>query len=278
MVELGLNPDAPAFDWAVSSERPDLVISSDTAKGSFDPAQLVIDATSFGLESSPMFVGKGPISVKVSAAARAARGPLDLLLLHHTNPIGKQWEVVSLARSAPGNIALTVDGPLQPVAPTEPIEASFSVSYAGATAAGQTRFSGTVTGATVLSASTSQGSCTGGAVLDCSLGELEPDALVTVVAQLSPNEGQESVLIIGAVTSELGCEASSLDNEATLEVSLASKPIEPGDELQVAGGCTCEAATSRGTRAAWLPVVAFGALAALRHRRKDAQKGRARSA
>jgi MYXO-CTERM domain-containing protein len=115
-------------------------------------------------------------------------------------------------------------------------------------------------------------------VLDCSLGELEPDALVTVVAQLSPNEGQESVLIIGAVTSELGCEASSLDNEATLEVSLASKPIEPGDELQVAGGCTCEAATSRGTRAAWLPVVAFGALAALRHRRKDAQKGRARSA
>ena len=163
----------------------------------------------------------------------------------------------------------------QPVAPNEIVEATFTVSYSGSQTSTQTRLSGNTTGATLLSASSSQGSCTVGAGLDCSFGELEPGAVITVVARLSPSEDEELVRLVASVSGELPCEASTLDNEAALELSIDSPPIEPGKELQVAGGCTCTMQSAGDANDSRFSLLALGMLVAIGRGRNGKQKGRA---
>jgi len=68
----------------------------------FDAAHPAIDATTFGLNHAPIFDEGRSVRVRVDRANAAAAGygegrPLQALVLHQHNPVGRQLEMVSLS-------------------------------------------------------------------------------------------------------------------------------------------------------------------------------------
>jgi len=100
--DLGLTEDNPLLSYFASTEDPvNLIAGEQTAWATFDAKKPLIDTTKHGQDGLPLFVGPGPVKVDVSAEGRAGQGPLDLLLLHHTNVAGSRFEVVSLTPRRP---------------------------------------------------------------------------------------------------------------------------------------------------------------------------------
>lgn len=271
--EIGIDPENPTFGWTAVTERPDLLIQPDKAKGTFDPTKPLINTAVHGLAGAPLFQGAGPILVDVSPEARASGGPLDVLLLHHANVAGKRWEVVSLVTKGLGNISVTAAGP-EKIAAEGTATLSLVVTNHGEEPAPKVTVAGTALGGTLVSAKPAQGTCAKGDELDCAIGDLEPGASVTITADVLANEGSRSISLDASVASDLPCESAADDNEAKVSVAV-SAPKELKQGLVAAGGCACRVGDGGGGAAhgGWL-AAAIGALAATAARRRRGRAGR----
>ncbi|MEZ4295199.1 MAG: S8 family serine peptidase [Polyangiaceae bacterium] len=275
LTELGLDPEAPAFDWTVTTRRPDLGLVVDEVSGTFDAAAVRVDTTRNGLGKTPMFLGQGPLSVRVASSLLASATTTEVLLLHHTNVPGERWEVVSIVPQKRGNLALHADSPVTVEAgKTAPV--TLTVENNGTEPTPSVTLTGNALDGVMVDAVADQGSCTIGGVLFCNLGDLEPGESATVTVTLTPVDGASAVALVASTNSALPCETDQLDNESKAVLGVgAFVPIEEGPDprepLVPAGGCACRAGGpheegSLGSNAAWL-VVAMGALAASRGRR-----------
>jgi hypothetical protein len=259
LVDIGVDSDNPVFDWTARTERPDLVVASDTIKGTFDAAKPAIDTARHGLDGAPVFRGEGPILVDVSPEAES---PLDVLLLHHTNVPGKQWQVVTLSQKLSDNLSLTISAPEAESDGSGTAEVTLVVTNGGVAPVPDVKLAGDVNGGEIVSVAPGQGSCATGATLDCELGELAPGASVEVEATVRrlviDATGPMQVTFEATVASELPCETDVEDNTASVTIDV-SIPSENATGFYPSGGCTCRA--SGGTpggapSSAWLLVAA----------------------
>ena len=282
--EIGVDPANPVFDWTADTERPDLVVQVEKAKGTFDAGKVLVDTARHGLDGAPVFVGAGPVLVDVSPEAFAAGTPLDVLLLHHTN-VTDRWEVVSIVPLLPGNLSLVAEGPAE-VAFGASAEVKLLVTNDGATPAQGVKVSGGVLGGKILGAVAGQGSCASSAVVDCSLGELAPGASATISVTVQ-GAGSGGPSLAATVTSDLACEPLTADNEAVITVielpddsdpEPEPDPEEEAESIVAVGGCACRTSAGPdagdsgvGSRAAWL-AGGLGLMGLLRSRRRRARQ------
>lgn len=271
LAAMGIDPDQPAFDWRVRTERPDLLLEgSDEIKGTFDTSTIVLDTAVHGLEGQPLYLGGEPIEVDLAPGARTSGAPLDVLLLKHTNAPGQQWEVVSLAPKTPGNLAVAATGPAS-IAASETGEVVLTVTNGTEPAPGVT-LSGTITGGEIVSVTSTAGSCATSA-LDCAIGDLAAGASATVRATVR-GAPSATLSIQASVTSALACESDTADNTASTSLTVGGviddPPVpEPTERYAPSGGCGCETAgtSSRFGSAAWLALSAGVALSRRRRHR-----------
>ncbi len=278
LAALGLDDASPAFDWRIGAERPDLlVVGADSLEGRFDANALLLDTARFGLDGTPLFLPGEPLTVDLAPGALTSGDPLEVLLLEHTNAPGQQWEIVSLAPKAPGNLSLAAAGPAT-IAASESAQIVFTVTN-GSAPASNVQVTGTVSGGEIVSVTTSAGTCAAGAI-SCSLGDLAVGATAEVKATVRGAAGA-TISLEGSATSELGCESDEADNAASYVVAIQGQSDDPSPEpvavgYSPSGGCDC--AIDRGTPrlggGAWLVVA--GAMAA-RWRRRSRRAPAARS-
>ncbi len=255
--DLGLTEDSAAFSYFAGSENPaKLLVGEETGWATFDAKNPLLDAAPHGKDGLPLFIGPGPVKVNVSPEGRAGQGPLDLLLLHHTNVQGSRFQVVSLTPGAPGNLTLAASAG-ESVTAGETAEISFTVTNTGAEPAPSVKLSGSVSDASLVSASASAGSCATGEALDCDLGEIAAGASVSVSAVVRGAAGKPSVVASASLEGDLGCESTTDDNSAQVTLAITDKPKAP--ELRAAGGCDCRAAAPSGTTPwGWLSLAVAG--------------------
>ncbi len=270
--ELGIDSAKPVFDWTARSERPDLILQGDSAKGTFDAAHPLIDTARYGVGGAPLFVGAGPVMVEVAPGPHEPGAPLDVLLLHHTNVPGERWEVVSLAPKSTGNLSLTAAAPAS-IAYGATGAVTLTVTNGSAEPAPNVRLDAALLGGEIASAEAAQGSCTFGASLDCALGDIPAGASVAVTATVRAAPGSASVGFDATVESDLECESLATDNAAVIQMladpAPAPKPPEELDDLYAAGGCGCRAAGDApdASRTGWL-AAALGVLGMRLRRRR----------
>lgn len=264
LAEIGVDPENPVFDWNVKTERPDLLLVGDSIKGTFDAANPSIGTAAHGQDGVPAFIGGGPVLVDVSAAALEAGSPLDVLLLHHTNAPGRQWEVVGLVQGGPGNLSLAVTAPEKPIEADATAEVAIVVTNDGAVPAPAVTLAGTASGGQIVSTEPSQGHC--GQTLGCSLGDIAPGASVEVKATVRPANGQTTVTIQATAKTALPCETNVDDNAASVSIDVLPGPAPVLDEpLRPGGGCSCS--TSAAMTGIW-PAGSLLALLGLAIRRR----------
>ncbi|MBK8256325.1 MAG: S8 family serine peptidase [Polyangiaceae bacterium] len=264
--EIGVTPESPNFGWAVSTERPDLVLQTEKVKGTFDPTQPLLNTAIHGQNGTPLFTGPGPIQVDVTPFGAALGTPLDVLLLHHTNGSALRYEVVNLGPTPTANLTAAINSATTLVE-GQAGELTYQVTNNGATAAANVVLTGLVDGGEVTGILPAQGTCSGDANFECTLGDLPAGASVTIAVTLIPESG--SITANGAVTGDVPCEPSVDDNSAAITVGVA--PIDEVDEDVVpAGGCACKTAPepSLPSHFKWLAAAGMAALLGARRRNR----------
>jgi hypothetical protein len=88
----------------------------------------------------------------------------------------------------------------------------------GPGAATAATLSGTLTGGSILAAKPSQGSCTFTDSLGCQLGDLAPDAEVTIALSVAP--GAPGPLALTLAASSAGCEQDPASNLASVSIAV----------------------------------------------------------
>ncbi len=265
LAELEVDEANPVFDFTAQTERADLLVANDKAEGTFDAKNPLLDTARHGLDGQPIFLAGEPVRVQLADSANEADA-LDVLLLHHTNAPGKQWEVVSLVKAAPGNLSLNENYHLS-VAADATTDVSLEVKNEGSEVAPNVMLSANALGGQVVSATSTAGICTTASALECSLGDLEPGGTIEVIVTLRPSEGSSSLGLQPVLTSDLPCELEDADNEVIVSIVVEAALVDPKDELEPGGGCDCATSgtDSRGVSEAWL-AIAMAALAARRRR------------
>jgi len=259
--DLGVSAENPVLSYFGASEDPvKLLEGEQTAWATFDAKKPLVDAVPHGKDGLPLFVGPGPVKVNVSAG----QGPLDLLLLHHTNVAGSRFEVVSVAAQPAGNLTLAAAAAAGSVVAGESSDITFTVTNSGDQPAPAVKLTGTLAGGTLISATATQGACKPDA-LDCSLGVLAAKDSVIVTASVQAEAG-EILSADATLTSELACEPDKGDNTAKATLAITSpKKAEP-KLFHPGGGCACRSAAPAGRGAfGWLALALLG-LAALRRK------------
>ncbi|NUO51279.1 MAG: S8 family serine peptidase [Polyangiaceae bacterium] len=275
--DIGIEEDAVAFEWDVRAERPDLLVGgSDELHGTFDINELWIDTAINGLDGKPIFIGDEPIKVALTPGAQSSGAPLDVLLLEHTNQPGQQWEVVSLAPQAVGNLSIAATAPAS-IAESETAEVVLTITNGDRPGPGVT-VTGTTVGGELVSATTTAGSCTPGASLSCSLGDLAAGATAEIRATVRGAAGA-TVSLQASISSTLACETSSDDNSATASLTVGGTTTPPGTTTEAgrvtpSGGCACDMSPSapRSTGLAWLAAVGLVLSRRTRARRPEARR------
>ncbi len=264
--EIDLSPEKLTLRWKAGTERPDLLLAGDQVTGESDLGNLLVNAAAYGVEGNPVFLGPGPVLVDLAASATS---PVDVLLLHHTNPPGKQWEVVSVGRPSLGNLSIAAVAPEEPVEGSGTFEVPITVTNAGTTPALDVAVTGSAVDGQIVSVAPAQGSCTAGNAIDCALGEIAPGASVTLVASVEPLSGSALVTLQAAVASDFVCEESPDDDSTSIVITVLQQGDGDGSDLEPGGGCDC--ATARGHRsgghAAWWLLAAGLALGSRRRPR-----------
>jgi subtilisin family serine protease len=262
--EIDLGADNLAFRWRAGAERADRLVDGDGVSGESDLGKLLVDAAPHGTGATPAFIGTDSVLMNLSAEAA---GPVDVLLLHHNNVPGKQWEVVRVERPSSGDLAIAASGPAAPLEPGEAAEITLTVTNAAATVAPATVVAATADGAEILGATTSQGTCASGGALDCALGDLAANASVELKATLRPAAGASTAALHATVTSAVACEATPGDDTVTVSVAVLDPGADGLPDLEPRGGCACSSAAGRAGGTAWA-LLAPGLLAVLRLRRR----------
>jgi hypothetical protein len=299
--DLGLTPGSAKIRYAVvaTSVSPESA-GEQTVFIPYDLDHPRIDTASHGKEGRPLFVGPGPILVDL---APDASPPPDVLLLHHTNVAGLRHEIVSLAKIVQGDpvdLVLGASGPAQAAA-GKPAAVAVTIRNAGPGAATSAQLTGTLTGGQILAATPSQGSCTGTDSLSCQLGDLAPDATVTIALSVAPAAPGPLALALSA--SSAGCDPDPSTNQAAVSIAVAgggaggaggqggagqgaggataghagATPAAPAEDppLSIGGGCDCSLAGPRRPAGPALPaLLALGLLALGRLARRPAGRPR----
>ncbi|NUP14027.1 MAG: S8 family serine peptidase [Polyangiaceae bacterium] len=263
--DLGLDGDDLNIKFRAQTERADTLTNGDSVNGEIDLANLPIDASPYGYEGAPIFVGDQPLVVDVAPGFGTADSPADALLLHHTNAPGQQWEVVSIARETAGALSIAGVGPADPIAAGATADVELTVTNASTTPAPNVSISGTATGGEIVAATISQGTCSSGAAIACTVEELAPGATVSVHATVQPSEGVSAVTLNASVDSELACDAPG-DDVASVSIAVSEPEDDDGPPPEPRDGCDCST-QGRGEGSAWFAAFAVIGAAVARRRR-----------
>lgn len=263
LAEIGLDGDDMTIRMRAATERPDSLTNGDNLGVEIDLANLPIDAAPHGREGLPIFLGADSIVVDVAPGAGTVASPADVLLLHHTNPPGQQWEVVRIARDTSGALSISSSGP-ETVEVGETADVTITVTNGSAGPASNVTITGTAAGGELVSATTAQGSCAGVATLSCELGELAPGASVAIQASVRSLDSSAEITVEAAVSSDLACNATPEDDATTLTIELIESPED--EIVEPRGGCGCMTHQPKGS-SAWVAALAILG-AALRRRRR----------
>lgn len=252
LADLGLDGDDLKFRLRASTERPETLTSGDSLTEEIDLASLPVDAAPHGHEGLPIFLGAGPIVVDLAPDAGSAESPAELLLLHHTNAPGQQWEVVRVARDAVGALSIVGASTSKSVDADEAADVIFTVTNGSTEPVSDVTVSGTTGGGELVAATAAQGDCTVGVALECELGEIAPGASVTVQATMRPLEGSTAMTLGATVSGDLTCDNAPEDDTWSVTIEVTSKD----DVVEPRGGCTCALGHSEESPA-WIAALAL---------------------
>lgn len=266
--DIGVASDSPVFDYAAVTESPSFLAQGErTFWLTYDAGKPALDPALNGEDGRPLYVGNAPVLVQVDADARAADGPLELLLLHHTNVAGSRYEVIDLRAADPSKLNLALEATAPATLSSEKNgEILLTVKNSGDSPSGAAVLTGTVSGGTLLNASPSTGSCKAGSSLDCQLGVLAVGESATVTVSVRADDGGQSLQLSASVDSGLACESSLDDNTVSTSSAVTGSGDAELPELSAHGGCGCRASSPRSSTPAWLSGLALAFVVLTRRR------------
>ncbi|HOD22377.1 MAG TPA: S8 family serine peptidase [Polyangiaceae bacterium] len=281
-----LSEDNAAFSFRVTTQQPSFPFLLDRTDWiTHDPTKAPVDTARAGYRGMPLYGPGDAVRVYLHREHWDAQGFPSLLLIHHSNELGKRFEVVTLADVGavyPSDLEVSQNAPVEMNALASSTWPIYVTHQQGSEARDVKLSVSATNGAKIIALSSDSGTCT---LSNCTFEKLEDGAQANI--EVTVQAASADFEFTAEVSTAADCDSNTENDRSTTRISVlhtkgdldpgqqpdASYPLDITD-YSAGGGCSCGVigVTPAPRWFSWLSLLAISALRKRRCSNKQSRR------